>query len=122
MSVSLEALAMAGEDYVNFGIDMEEWERTELEETPAHLLADVDDDQQQYWSISNINDCITDNNYDNDMEFSDEYVTHFEASQGYEASRGSLSLRGLVMMIKAKIKLTMLIRWKILTDLFDVIM
>ncbi|XVF61587.1 hypothetical protein PTKIN_Ptkin08bG0141900 [Pterospermum kingtungense] len=37
MSVSIEALAMAGTDYVDWGMDIEEWE---LDFPPAYLLAD----------------------------------------------------------------------------------
>ncbi|KAJ0082097.1 hypothetical protein Patl1_12412 [Pistacia atlantica] len=45
MSVSLEALAMAGTDYAEWGMDFEEWEhREDLEPPPPHLLADEEDD------------------------------------------------------------------------------
>ncbi|KAJ0083019.1 hypothetical protein Patl1_12405 [Pistacia atlantica] len=45
MSVSLEALAMAGTDYAELGMDFEEWEhREDLEPPPPHLLADEEDD------------------------------------------------------------------------------
>lgn len=43
MSVSIEALAMAGADYVEWGIDMEEWEQREMERPPPHLLADEEE-------------------------------------------------------------------------------
>lgn len=44
MSVSLEALAMAGTDYAEWGMDFEEWEhREDLEPPPPHLLADEED-------------------------------------------------------------------------------
>lgn len=39
MSVSFEALAMAGVDYNECGISMEEWEQSEMT-TPPHLLAE----------------------------------------------------------------------------------
>ena len=40
MSVSLEALAMAGASDVEFAMDIEEWERKDLEQyPPPHLLA-----------------------------------------------------------------------------------
>lgn len=114
MSVSLEALAMAGEDYDYFGMEMEEWERAELEETPAYLLADDEDDEQLCSnSISNVNySIINDGDYTNyDIMENYEEATHFEAFRGCEASRGScLTLRGLVMVIAAMIKLMMLIR------------
>ncbi|XP_048503332.1 uncharacterized protein LOC125498991 [Beta vulgaris subsp. vulgaris] len=109
MSVSLEVLAMAGEDYANHGIEMEEWERAELEETPAYLLADENDDQQQWSIISNFNDRFNISHYVNARKNNYEDGTRFEASQDCEASsRDSLSLRGLVMMITAMIRLTML--------------
>lgn len=46
MSVSLEALAMAGADYLDeSGMTVEEWARLETE-TPSHLLAD----EEEEWS------------------------------------------------------------------------
>lgn len=47
MSVSMEALAMAGADYLEYGKDIEEWEHEDLEPTPPHLLADDDDDEEE---------------------------------------------------------------------------
>ena len=45
--VSLEALAMAGVDYLSFNMDVEEWERRELDEPPPpHLLADEEEQRQ----------------------------------------------------------------------------
>ncbi|KAK4366963.1 hypothetical protein RND71_014843 [Anisodus tanguticus] len=43
MSISLEALAMMGADYVKDGISMEEFERHE-EQVPPYLLADDQED------------------------------------------------------------------------------
>ncbi|XWS44946.1 hypothetical protein CRYUN_Cryun15aG0093800 [Craigia yunnanensis] len=40
MSVSIEALAMAGADY-------SEWEHEDLELTPPHLLADQEDEEEE---------------------------------------------------------------------------
>lgn len=40
MSISFEALAMAGVDYNEWGMDFEEWERTEMGPPPPHLYAD----------------------------------------------------------------------------------
>lgn len=40
MSVSLEALAMAGENYLDYGMDSLMWERNDEYETPPHLLAE----------------------------------------------------------------------------------
>ncbi|AES72194.1 hypothetical protein MtrunA17_Chr3g0123931 [Medicago truncatula] len=46
MVVSLEALAMAGTSSVEYGIDIEEWERNDLEQyPPPHLLAQEEDDK-----------------------------------------------------------------------------
>ena len=50
MSVSIEALAMAGTDYLEWGMDVEEWERYDVEPTPPHLLAD--DDEDDYHEIA----------------------------------------------------------------------
>ena len=47
MAVSIEALAMAGIDYIEWGMDVDEWERFDVEPTPPHLLADdVDYDSE----------------------------------------------------------------------------
>ncbi|OMO73099.1 hypothetical protein COLO4_27261 [Corchorus olitorius] len=46
MEVSLEALAMAGVDYVEWGLDVEEWERLN-EQTPPHLLADEEEEEDE---------------------------------------------------------------------------
>ncbi|CAI9271945.1 unnamed protein product [Lactuca saligna] len=40
MSISFEALAMAGIDYNEWGMDFEEWERPEMRPPPPHLYAD----------------------------------------------------------------------------------
>ncbi|XVF15216.1 hypothetical protein REPUB_Repub09cG0131600 [Reevesia pubescens] len=40
MSVSTEALAMAGTDYLEWGMVIEEWEQEDLDLPPAHLFAD----------------------------------------------------------------------------------
>ena len=47
MSVSLEALAMAGADYREVGVCIKEWEAEDLEETPAHLLAEEDEEEEE---------------------------------------------------------------------------
>ncbi|KAL5751501.1 hypothetical protein ACOSP7_021708 [Xanthoceras sorbifolium] len=44
MGVSLEALAMADVEYVEWGMDIEEWEHEDSLRPPSpHLLADHDD-------------------------------------------------------------------------------
>lgn len=44
--VSLEALAMAGVNYVEYGMSIEEWEHRELDPyPPPHLLADEEEDE-----------------------------------------------------------------------------
>ncbi|KAJ0854091.1 hypothetical protein HanRHA438_Chr14g0658721 [Helianthus annuus] len=47
MSVSIEALAMAGTDHVNWGMDFEEWERMDIEPPPPHLYAEQFDDYEE---------------------------------------------------------------------------
>ncbi|KAL2498824.1 Uncharacterized protein Adt_24374 [Abeliophyllum distichum] len=42
MSISLEALAMSGANYLEYGLDVEEWEQLESK-VPLHLLADDKD-------------------------------------------------------------------------------
>ncbi|KAK9713470.1 hypothetical protein RND81_06G029600 [Saponaria officinalis] len=101
MSVSLEALAMAGEDYVNFGMKMEEWERVEVEETPDHLMAYEDDDEyEEPWFLPRIsnanNDGVNDDVVDEDCG----------------KCEGFRRLRRLLIMIMAICKLIMIIRVK----------
>ncbi|KAL9148014.1 hypothetical protein ABFS82_12G013600 [Erythranthe guttata] len=43
MSVSLEALAMSGANYLEVGFDINEWEQMESE-VPPHLLADEEEE------------------------------------------------------------------------------
>ncbi|KAL3527661.1 hypothetical protein ACH5RR_012358 [Cinchona calisaya] len=45
MSVSIEALAMAGVNYNEYPIDFEEMEKSDL--PPPHLLAEVDDQEEE---------------------------------------------------------------------------
>ncbi|KAK9713464.1 hypothetical protein RND81_06G029000 [Saponaria officinalis] len=100
MSVSLEALGMAGEDYVNFGMKMEEWERVEVEETPDYLMAYEDEDEQKEpWfltRISNANDGVNDDVIDEDCG----------------KCEGFRRLRRLLIMIMAICRLIMIIRVK----------
>ncbi|KAL9461948.1 hypothetical protein AB3S75_000022 [Citrus x aurantiifolia] len=44
MLVSLETLAMTGADYVEWGMDVEEWERDD-NLTPPHLLAEEEEEE-----------------------------------------------------------------------------
>lgn len=46
MRASIEALAMAGVDHCEWGMDVEEWERDE-EMTPPHLLADEEEEEEE---------------------------------------------------------------------------
>ncbi|OMO73101.1 Tetratricopeptide-like helical [Corchorus olitorius] len=48
MSVSIEALAMAGTDYVEWGMEIEEWENGELLEPPPHLLAEETQEEKNH--------------------------------------------------------------------------
>ncbi|KAH7565693.1 hypothetical protein JRO89_XS08G0001600 [Xanthoceras sorbifolium] len=44
MSISIEALAMAGVEYVEWGMDVEEWEREDSDAPPPpHLLAEEEE-------------------------------------------------------------------------------
>ncbi|KAI5324644.1 hypothetical protein L3X38_033717 [Prunus dulcis] len=47
MSVSLEALAMAGTDYRSIAMTVEEWERCDLELSPPHLLAEDEEEKDE---------------------------------------------------------------------------
>jgi hypothetical protein len=47
--VPLEALAMAGADYLEFSLDAEEWESQDLmqAEAPPHLLVEEEEEEEQ---------------------------------------------------------------------------
>ncbi|RDX57919.1 hypothetical protein CR513_62804, partial [Mucuna pruriens] len=48
MLVSLEALAMTGASDVECGMDIEEWERKDLEQyPPPHLLAEEEEEEDE---------------------------------------------------------------------------
>ncbi|XP_012853294.1 PREDICTED: cytochrome P450 71B36 [Erythranthe guttata] len=46
MSISLEALAMSGANFLEVGFDMNEWEQMESE-VPPHLLADEEEENEE---------------------------------------------------------------------------
>ncbi|KAI3798572.1 hypothetical protein L1987_33855 [Smallanthus sonchifolius] len=48
MSISIEALATAGVDYNEWGMDFEEWERMQTGPPPPHLYADDYDQDHEY--------------------------------------------------------------------------
>lgn len=46
--ISIEALAMAGVDHVEWGMDVEEWEREDVEsEPPLHLFAEEEEEAEK---------------------------------------------------------------------------
>lgn len=47
MSVSMEALAMAGADCMEFGVNLQEWESKDLEMIPPHLLAQAQEEEEE---------------------------------------------------------------------------
>ncbi|KAL7230689.1 hypothetical protein ACSBR2_009047 [Camellia fascicularis] len=46
MSISFEALAMSGANYLEFGMDVEEWERLDSV-LPPHLYAEDEDKEEE---------------------------------------------------------------------------
>ncbi|KAL7230687.1 hypothetical protein ACSBR2_009045 [Camellia fascicularis] len=46
MSISFEALAMSGANYLEFGMDIEEWERLDSV-LPPHLYAEDEDKEEE---------------------------------------------------------------------------
>ena len=46
MAISLEALAMSGTSYVDYGMDIDEWERLNSE-IPPHLLAEEEEEEEE---------------------------------------------------------------------------
>jgi len=57
MSISLEALAMAGADYLKDGMSFEEFERHEAE-LPPYLFADEDENENLFFN-NNINNYVS---------------------------------------------------------------
>ncbi|KAJ4715761.1 protein SENSITIVE TO PROTON RHIZOTOXICITY 1-like isoform X1 [Melia azedarach] len=47
MSVSIEALAMAGIDCSEWDLDIEKWESDELQTPPPHLLAEQEEEEEE---------------------------------------------------------------------------
>ncbi|KAJ0083014.1 hypothetical protein Patl1_12403 [Pistacia atlantica] len=48
MSISIEALAMVGVDHVEWGMNVEEWEREDSElKPPPHLLAEEEEEEAE---------------------------------------------------------------------------
>ncbi|KAG7015382.1 hypothetical protein SDJN02_23017, partial [Cucurbita argyrosperma subsp. argyrosperma] len=55
MSVSLEALAMAGIDSNEWAMDAKEWERDEMvNDVPPHLLVEEDNDNDDETAITTL--------------------------------------------------------------------
>ncbi|GFP84850.1 hypothetical protein PHJA_000628800 [Phtheirospermum japonicum] len=46
MTISLEALAMSGTNFLEVGFDMEEWEQMDAE-VPDHLLAEEEEEEEE---------------------------------------------------------------------------
>ncbi|CAK9151223.1 unnamed protein product [Ilex paraguariensis] len=46
MSISIEALAMAGANYLECSVDFEQWEHRDLDPPPPHLLAEEDAEEE----------------------------------------------------------------------------
>ena len=58
MSVSLEALAMAGVNYLESSMDIEEWQRQDLAPPPPHLLAHEEEEEENYQKKKNNEDDV----------------------------------------------------------------
>ncbi|THF96037.1 hypothetical protein TEA_010804 [Camellia sinensis var. sinensis] len=61
MSTSLEALAMSGANYIEYGVDTEEWELQDME-IPPHLLAEEEEQEITHFVEEFQNQC-TDHSY-----------------------------------------------------------
>ncbi|WRX09876.1 hypothetical protein QQP08_002363 [Theobroma cacao] len=61
MSVSIEALAMARADCIEWGLDIDEWERDD-EPPPPHLLADGEEEEGEEFVKGHVKqDCCINN-------------------------------------------------------------
>lgn len=89
MMVSLEALAMAGASNVDYcGMDIEEWERRELEEyPPPHLLAEEEEENSGITgAISTTSHFLRNNHYTREHE-NEDYRATFTISHGEKLNR-----------------------------------
>ncbi|KAL7131575.1 hypothetical protein ABFS83_12G012500 [Erythranthe nasuta] len=88
MSVSLEALAMSGANYLEVGFDINEWEQLESE-VPPHLLADEEEENVEE-EKKKIERKKVDQKYSGRSLFCSNYNT--EDCYGYEGGshRGSM--------------------------------
>ncbi|XP_059623042.1 uncharacterized protein LOC132266206 [Cornus florida] len=106
MSVSLEALAMAGANYVEWGMDIEEWERRE---TPPHLLAEEEEEvhlervnNNAFLNTPFVPDFTNQLRNDDD----DEYIG--EESVGWYIKMGWLGSKGMILESEAALLLSFL--------------
>ncbi|GMI86585.1 hypothetical protein HRI_002327800 [Hibiscus trionum] len=110
MSVSIEALAMAGVDYMEWGIHIEDWER-EDELPPPHLLADDDGEEEQFMRRRFQRSFSCNNNNNNNVE--EDSGTKRVGDPGMVQWRRRMETIWLCLlsMVQTMIKLLMIISW-----------
>ncbi|KAK8652817.1 hypothetical protein V6N13_126840 [Hibiscus sabdariffa] len=106
MSVSIEALAMAGVDYKDWGMYIEEWERDD--ELPApHLLADADGEEEEEFMRKRFH------RKNNNRNVEDDGGDHEVGYRGMVQWRRRMENVWLCLltMVKTMIKLLVIISW-----------
>lgn len=113
MAISLEALAMSGADYIEYGMDIEEWELLDSE-TPPHLLADEEDEQEE--TIRPVFRLLSDwkTNPSRDNEVCDGFLRKIHSGRGLERIQEAKLAEWLKsfgkMMINPFIRLLVILR------------
>ncbi|KAL3622067.1 hypothetical protein CASFOL_034263 [Castilleja foliolosa] len=82
MTISLEALAMSGANFLEVGLDMEEWEQMDSE-VPDYLLAEEEEDNEKKGEQDKTNcECLFQSFEDNTMKY---YVSENENEKDSES-------------------------------------
>ena len=104
MSVSMEALAMAGADCYEWGMDVEEWEREDVElEPPPHLLADEEEKEEYLSTASHFSE-------DNDTVGAAAVDCDKISSDGRSIREENEMAMVVIMLVKAIFKLLIIAR------------
>ncbi|CAK7334689.1 unnamed protein product [Dovyalis caffra] len=112
MSLSLEALAMAGTNYLEWGVDVEEWEDDDSELPPPHLLVEEVRDHRCGFPVTYISfpchplqdSCDGDDDNDSDQ------IAKYSHPKPEEtlAKRKTKLMSTIGLMVKAIIRLLMI--------------
>lgn len=102
MTVSLEALAMSGADFLEVGLDFEEWEQKDSEIPPYLLAEDDDDDNEEGLKHGNAGD---NDNSKRGLEYYSEKMSIVEGKNNNEyaqLSYGIVIIWAILVVIKCR--------------------